>query len=182
MKFIKKYGVTLEKMTHQKIEIVRQWRNDPKIDKYMEFHEEITPQMQENWFNRINNDNNLYYIIQYEGNDIGLINIKDLNDELTEGESGCFIYEDKYLNRDISYRAHLALFDYFFNEFNGKGLKSHIKEDNPRASRFAQFLGFSLLDDSRTEYHLSKEEYENNKNRQRFVLREKKLQNKQSYE
>ena len=56
MKFIKKYGVTLEKLTHQKIEIVRQWRNDPKIDKYMEFHEEITPQMQENWFNRINND------------------------------------------------------------------------------------------------------------------------------
>ena len=42
----------------------------------MEFHEEITPHMQENWFNRINNDNNLYYIIQYEGNDIGLINIK----------------------------------------------------------------------------------------------------------
>ena len=115
MKSIKKYGVTLEKLTHQKIEIVRQWRNDPKIDKYMEFHEEITPQMQENWFNRINNDNNLYYIIQYEGNDIGLINIKDLNDELTEGESGCFIYEDKYLNAIFEYinKTNYGLLDKF---------------------------------------------------------------------
>ena len=47
---LEKYGICLEKLTHDKIELVRRWRNHPKIRRYMEFREEITPEMQEKWF------------------------------------------------------------------------------------------------------------------------------------
>ena len=110
------YGVTLRRLTHDQIEMLRQWRNDPKIQKYMFFRQEITPQMQEQWFASLDPHTNFYFIIEYEGEAIGLINVKNVDYEKRNGESGVFIYEDKYLNTDIAYRAHLLMFDYIYEE------------------------------------------------------------------
>ena len=88
------YGVTLRRLTHDKIEKLRQWRNDPKIQQYMNYREYITSEMQERWFQTINNDNNLYFIIEYEGKEVGIINIKDIDYENKRGERGIFIYDD----------------------------------------------------------------------------------------
>lgn len=176
---ISKYGVTLRQLTHDKIEMVRLWRNDPKIQQYMEYREEITPEMQERWFQKMScSGNDLYFIIEFENEEIGLINVKDMDPEKTEGESGVFIYEDKFLNRDISYRAHIAFFDFLFNEMSLKGLRAHVLEDNIRAIRFVQFLGYELLEGSQTEYYLYKDNYINNKNRIRFIKKEEYFSNK----
>ena len=76
---ISNYDVSLELLTENKIEMVRQWRNDPKIQQYMEYRETITPEMQKKWFDKLNNGkDNFYFIIQYKGEDIGLINVKDI--------------------------------------------------------------------------------------------------------
>jgi hypothetical protein len=115
---LKGYGVTLKRLTHDKIELVRNWRNDPKIQQTMFFQDYITPEMQEKWFSRINNENNYYFIVAYNDEEIGLINIKDIDYEKKTGETGVFIYEDRYLGTDISYRAHLVMFDYVFNVLN----------------------------------------------------------------
>ena len=48
--FFEKYGVKLERLTADKIELVRNWRNDPKISQYMEFRDHITAEMQKKWF------------------------------------------------------------------------------------------------------------------------------------
>ena len=42
-KSFEKYGITLKRLTVDKIELVRNWRNDPKISQYMEFRDYITP-------------------------------------------------------------------------------------------------------------------------------------------
>ena len=60
---ISKYDVDLHRLTKDKIEEVRQWRNDPKISQFMEYRDYITPEMQDAWFKRIDNDRNYYYII-----------------------------------------------------------------------------------------------------------------------
>ena len=73
------YGVKLYRLTEEKIELLRRWRNDPKIQQYMGYREHITSEMQKAWFERINNDNNYYFIIEYEGKEIGCINIKDID-------------------------------------------------------------------------------------------------------
>ena len=98
---ITNYGVTLSRLTEDKIELVRNWRNDPKIAQYMEFKEHITPEMQLNWFKKINNENNYFFIIEFEGKEIGLINVKDIHYSEKVGEGGIFIYDDNYLNSDI---------------------------------------------------------------------------------
>ena len=180
---ISNYDVSLELLTENKIEMIRQWRNDPKIQQYMEYRETITPEMQKKWFDKLNNGkDNFYFILQYKGEDIGLINVKDIDYEKKTGESGIFIYQDKFLNTDISYRAHLVMFDYFFDNLALESLYSHVLQTNKRAQRFTLFLGGFLADNQESVdnqlYIISKDAYKNNKNRIRFVERYNLMKNK----
>lgn len=140
------YGVTLRRLTHDKIEMLRQWRNDPKIQRFMAFRDHITPEMQENWFQSINNDNNFYFIIEFEGKEIGMTNLKDIDYERGTGESGIFIYVDEYLNSDVSFRCALCLGDWFYYDLNLSTSLAHICCDNKRAIEYNKFLEFKLLD------------------------------------
>ena len=173
---IENYGVKLIPLCEDSLEMVRIWRNDLKISQYMEYRDYITPEMQKKWFSNLNKDTNFYYIINYNNEDIGLINIKDYDSIKKDGEAGIFIYEDKYLNTDIAYRAHLVLFDCFFDKINLNKIKSHILDSNARAIRFAKFLGSKKIDDE--NYILAKENYFNNKNRLHFVKKWNCLTNK----
>ena len=170
---LQNYGVTLRRLTHDKIEMLRCWRNDPKIQQYMFYREYITPEMQEAWFKRINNEHNYYFIIEYEGNEIGLINVKDIDYGKKTGESGVFIYDESYQNSDVAYRAHLVMFDFVYGELHLADTYSHIIGNNTRALRFALFIGSKALSDApdNTAYVLYADDYFNNKNRQHFLKR-----------
>lgn len=159
------YGVTLKRLTEDKIELVRVWRNNPKIQQYMEFREEITPEMQKAWFQRINNDYNLYYIIEVDGKEVGLINCRDIDDKYESGEGGIFIWDDDYLNSDLSFRATCLFDDYLFNNLGLKILLAHIKDTNKRALDFNKALGIvprkdTPIGDNRT-FVVTKESYSN---------------------
>lgn len=166
---ISNYDVELHRLTEDKIEKIRLWRNDPKISQFMEFRDYITPEMQKKWFMKINSSNNFYYIISYKGEDIGLVNVKDYDPILKVGESGVFIYEDKYLNTDIAYRVHLAFFDFCFGVIGMNIIRAHVRNDNKRAIRFISFLGYHGVADE--QYQLTKSDYLNNPNRLRFINR-----------
>ena len=141
---LEKYGVVLNRLTLDKIEMVRNWRNDPKITKYMECREYITSEMQEKWFQKINNDNNYFFIIEYEGKEIGLANMKDINYEQKTGEAGIFIYDDDYLNSVVSFYALLCLYDFFFETLGMEKVIAHILKDNKRAIKYNLTFGYEL--------------------------------------
>ncbi|MDZ7743378.1 MAG: hypothetical protein U5Q03_16975 [Bacteroidota bacterium] len=46
-----KYGISLNRLKEDDIELVRKWRNSRKINQFMEYREEITPEMQKNGSN-----------------------------------------------------------------------------------------------------------------------------------
>lgn len=155
---LKKYDVILTRLTHNKIEMVRNWRNDPKIVAFMEYKEYITAEMQQNWFRKINNEHNYYFIIEFEGKEIGLINIRDINYEKGEGEGGIFIYDDEYLNSDVSFRATLCQLDFCFETLGLKKTIAHILSYNKRAIQYNKFLGFKI------------QENQDNKQNQLYIL------------
>jgi RimJ/RimL family protein N-acetyltransferase len=144
---ITNYGVTLSRLTEDKIELVRNWRNDPKIVQYMEFKEYITPEMQLNWFNKINNENNFYFIIEYNNEKIGLVNVKDIDYEKKEGEAGIFIYNEDCLNSTISFQVSLCFYDFCFDYLKLDKMIAHILHDNKRAVKFNKMIGFNVLPD-----------------------------------
>lgn len=138
------YGIILRRLTEDKIEMVRQWRNDPKIQQYMEYREYITQEMQSAWFRRINNDNNYYFLIIWECKEIGLINIRDIDYTNSTAEPGIFIYDDMYLDSDVAMRAMLCLNDFAWQQLKMKKLIVHVLRDNKRAIKFNKFLGYQI--------------------------------------
>ena len=161
---ITNYGVTLVRLTEDKVELVRNWRNDPKIAQYMEFREFITPEMQLNWFHKIDNEQNYFFILEYEGKEVGLINVKDIDTEIGEGEAGIFIYDDEYLNSDLSFKSCLCLSEFCFDILQLKRMKAHILNDNKRAIQFNKFLGYKIAENQEgilnQLYYLTKEDFD----------------------
>lgn len=153
IKHLEKYGIKLNRLTHDKIELVRRWRNDPKISKFMEFRDEITSEMQERWFSKIDNDNNFYFLIEIDKKEIGLINVKDVDYERGIGEPGIFIWDDKYLNSDISFRAALCLTDFCFEALKLNILIIHVLSDNKRAIEYNEAYGYVRSSGQESEYN-----------------------------
>lgn len=139
------YGVTLRRLTHDKIEMLRQWRNDPKIQQYMIYREYITPEMQEKWFEKINNDNNFYFIIEYEGREVGMIHIKDVDYTKKTGEPGQFMYDDDLLDSDVSMRASLCLMDFVWEKLGLESMYIHVVGTNKRALDYNLLIGYEIV-------------------------------------
>lgn len=139
------YGVKLKRLTHDKIEMLRQWRNDPKISQYMFYREYITPEMQERWFANLDNKCNYYFIIEYEGKEVGCINIKDIDWEKRTGEPGIFIYDDDCLDSDVAQRANFLHGDFIWNELQLEALTIEVVRTNKRAMEMNKAAGFTEL-------------------------------------
>ncbi|MCQ2975200.1 MAG: GNAT family N-acetyltransferase [Bacteroidales bacterium] len=163
---LSKYGVTLKRLTEDKIELVRQWRNNPKIQQYMEYREYITEEMQKNWFQKINNDNNYYFIIVYNNKEIGLINIKNIDYEKGTGEPGIFIWDDEYINSDVTIRASCCQGDFIWNTLKLNELHIHVLKSNKRAIQYNKFFGYELTKNQ-----------ENKENQEYILTRENMLKN-----
>lgn len=144
---IEKYGVVLTRLTHNKIEMVRNWRNDPKISQFMEYQEYITPEMQEKWFQKIDNKHNFYFVASFAEEEIGLINIKDIDYEKKTGEGGMFIYDERYWNSDVSFRLSLCCGDFEFEELGIQRHLLHIRKSNKRAIDYNKAFGAVLQPD-----------------------------------
>jgi UDP-4-amino-4,6-dideoxy-N-acetyl-beta-L-altrosamine N-acetyltransferase len=139
-----KYGVRLRRIENSDIEMIRLWRNDPKILKYMNYKEIITPEMQKNWFLSINNSNNFYYIIEIDNNKIGLANFKNVDYTASTMESGIFIYNDEYLGTIVPFQTSLCLYDFGFFELKIITCFAHILKTNSNAIKFNKAIGFEL--------------------------------------
>lgn len=161
---IEKYGIKLIQLTIDKIEMVRKWRNDPKISQFMDYKDYITEEMQLNWFYKINNNFNFYFIIEFEGIDVGLVNIKDIDYKENIGETGIFIYEDAHLNSDLAFRSILCANDFYFQTLKMNILKGRVLKDNKRAIRFNKSLGSKeievLNDVNYNIWHTTRQDYE----------------------
>lgn len=173
------YGVTLRRLTHDKIEMLRQWRNDPKIQKYMLYRETISPEMQERWWQNINNENNYYFIIEYNGKEVGCTNIKDVDYEKKCGEPGIFIYDEEYLNSDVPMRASFCLGDFIWNTLHLDYQYIHVLKNNFRAIQYNKFFGYKLIsghdDDESQMYVLTHEDSIKNKPKTDRIKRALKL-------
>ena len=142
---IEKYGVKLKQLTHEKIEMLRQYRNRIEIQQYMGYREEITPEMQETWFQRVDNSGkDFYFIIEFDKKEIGCINIKNVNFDTKEGEPGIFIWADEFLGTDVPARASMAIGGFVWDVLKLDRLVIHVLRNNQRAITYNKQMGYKL--------------------------------------
>lgn len=150
---LSKYGIILRRLRLEDIELVRQWRNSQQINQFMEYREHITPEMQLEWFLSVDNFENFYYIIEFEGKDIGLINSSKIEWDTVSSEGGIFLWDEKYYETFVPVWASLCLLETSYSIL-GAG-KSYIKtlSDNERAKKLNTHLGYVLQPDQEEVYN-----------------------------
>lgn len=164
MLVIEQYGVKLKRITIDDIEQVRQWRNQTEIANYMEYRNYITPEAQKEWFKTINNKFNYYFIIEFEGKDVGVINAKNYSPELGFGEGGIFIGDENYIHSFAAVFATLCLLNFFFITLKlCDRSRARILVTNKKAIHYNKLIGYKILPGQENVfnqlYELSLEDY-----------------------
>jgi len=158
------FGLTLKEVEKKDLELIRTWRNDPKISQFMVFRENISPDMQREWFKKIQGAEYLYFLILHKLKPIGLTELKDINfvDRIAQG--GIFIYDNEYLNSLAPFVAVFLRNNYAFQSLGLDELYCYVLETNKRAIRFNKFLGYEpvseILADGRRRYSLQRDTFE----------------------
>ncbi len=161
---ISKYGVKLIRLRQEDLEFVRQKRNSEEIRRFMEFREEISPEMQQQWFDHINTFENFYYIIEYQGRKIGLLNDKNMDWKAGTSESGLFLWDEEYINTIVPVLASLCLLELGFYYLGWKTSYIRVLRDNPKAIEYVSSLGYVISelqeDVLNQQYYLTAELFE----------------------
>lgn len=161
---VEQYGLKYSRVTQNDLELLRYWRNQSFIRDTMQFKEYITPQMQKQWFNNINNKHNYYFIIEDKGKKIGLINCKDAEPNTKLAEGGIFIWEKSYWGTSIPAFASLTMLQAVFDIFkSGDESIATVACNNKVALDFNILLGYEIksktTDGNYYKLHLTKEKY-----------------------
>lgn len=169
----KQYGIELRRIKYEDIELIRYWRNHPNIRKYMGYQKKITKKQQKEWFQKIDNKFNYYFLIVMNETPFGVINTKDVNLTDRYAEGGIFIWEEKYINSPYPVMASLILLDFIFNEIEFAELSFvRVLESNIKAQNYNKQLGYVKLPNQESVenqwYVLSKEKYNRNSKKLRI--------------
>ena len=142
---VSKGNIRLIRLKEEDTELVRQWRNSPSISRYMHYREHITQEMQKEWFMSINNEFNLYFIIEYKSEKVGLINAKDIDWDKRTTESGVFFWDERLQNTQVPLLILMIFAELGMRHLN-LSVYAHILSTNQRARRYNSLLGFQLCD------------------------------------
>jgi len=161
---LQRYGVTLETLKSEHLEMVRLWRNQEYVRNNMHFKDVLSRADQQNWFNTMNMETNIYWVISFNDYPIGLIHIKNVDHQTATGEAGIFIGESSYLEMPQPMLAILFMMELAFFSLGINQLKAKIKSGNVRAISFNERLGYQLQPNQTEEfqyYLVDKQAFEN---------------------
>ncbi len=139
---ITKYGVNLESITEDDLELIRNWRNSEHVRQNMKFKEIITSEMQANWFKQLEKEKNIYFVIAKDSHKIGVVNLKDINWEISTAEAGIFIGEIEHLNTLTPILATICIMEFAFEILSLKWLRAKISSSNVKTILFNESIGY----------------------------------------
>ena len=142
-----RYGITLKELQRDEIEMVRQWRNDPKIAELMLDQTHITEEMQKQWFERMSqSDCQYYFLAWFKDQPIGVASLINIDREQQTCEPGMYIYVDEYRNNIVPFCVAFALNDLAFEGLGLSQLFGKIFANNQASVRFHEACGYRLYE------------------------------------
>lgn len=139
---VQRYGLVLETMSEQHLEMIRLWRNQDYIRFRMQFQKVLSSEDQLQWFHELNAQSNLYWVIRNADYPIGLVHIKNMDTE--SGEAGIFVGEPSFLDTAQPMLAILMMMEIAFYIVGLTRLRAKIHHENHKAIRFNKDLGYEL--------------------------------------
>lgn len=133
-------GIRFRKMKRTHIEQVRQWRNSEHLRQFMHYQEFITEVQQDEWFNKVDNPENLYLVAEME-HPIGLVFLKEIDIEQRQCEMGFLVGETASLNTIAAGIIQICMMDIAFYVYNLNSIHGHVLTTNKRAMDNYRLLG-----------------------------------------
>jgi RimJ/RimL family protein N-acetyltransferase len=159
-----KYGIILERLKAEDIELVRHWRNSDAVRLNMKYQAIITREQQQQWFDSINNHQFNYLMIHYRGEKIGLLNDKNIDWVSRTSESGIFLGKTEFYNTSVPYLVSVAGIETTFYLLGWKKQFAHMLRSNAQAIRFNLELGYQLCEGQEgvdhQQYEMTRESFE----------------------
>ncbi len=143
MRFIR-FGITLQRLEPDDLEMVRVWRNGPRVRPYMRYHELIQPEEQKQWFQSLDAERDWYFIARTGDIPFAVFDIKDIDWSAEYGEAGGFVGDSRYIGRPEPGQATLALMDFGFHLLGLKSLKARYSASLDRIVRLNDRLGYVI--------------------------------------
>lgn len=135
----------LKPIQHTQIEMVRQWRNTPRIRSLMLDSSEISTEQQVAWFERVwASEQQLYMLIYFKQKPIGVTSLTAIDKVTGCCEPGMYIYDQQYQGNIIPFCAAFALNDVAFEQFGLTQLRGKIFESNQASMRFHKACGYQV--------------------------------------
>lgn len=138
-----RYGVSLTKVEMSDIEMIRLWRNDPKISTLMIDKSYISEDAQVQWFKRMTKDKSQqYYLAYFKEQPIGVVSLIAIDQQKGTAEPSMYIYADQYRSNIVPFCVAFALNELAFEVFYLQCLLGKIYPDNEASLRFHEQSGY----------------------------------------
>ena len=144
---IKQGNILLTPLTLDKIEMIRQWRNDASLNQFLHTKVKITPKEQVKWFEKISQSNDIYLMIQFNNEIVGLIYTKSFGNDSKGLETNILIGNKELHDSGVALKACLLFTNYLFKNQTFDYLYSKVHKENSNALKIDQFLGFVIYDE-----------------------------------
>lgn len=135
---------SLKKVQNEDLELLRNWRNNDVLE-FMINKEYITAQMQQLWFERINNRNNFFFIIYKLNEPVGLIDIKEINWNLLTAETGIYIANNKHRESETPLMATIMSAAFIAKILRLQKLLGKVLSSNKKAIAYNLSTGFKII-------------------------------------
>ncbi len=108
-------ALCLRRICEEDLEKIMHWRMTPEVTKYMYTDCQLTLDGQRKWFNKImRSKEDIYWIIQMDGVDIGLINMTDIDYQNKRCAWAYYIADTSFRGRGIATRLECNIYDFAF--------------------------------------------------------------------
>lgn len=124
-------------------DVIFKWRNLPDVAKYMYTDHTITLAEHESWFDRvIQDETNHYWIIQCDGEDVGLANIYDLDKTNERCSWAFYIASPNVRGKGVGSYVEYTILEYVFSTLNLNKLCCEVLGFNEAVINMHKKFGF----------------------------------------
>ena len=125
-------------------EKIRKWRNSSQVSKYMYTDHHITSDEHEQWFNRILKDQtSRYWIIDCNDEDVGLVNIYNLDLKNKRCDWAFYIAEPSARGKGVGSYIEYSVMKYVFEDLGLNKLCCEVLDFNEGIVNMHKRFGFS---------------------------------------
>ncbi|MEZ0609571.1 UDP-4-amino-4,6-dideoxy-N-acetyl-beta-L-altrosamine N-acetyltransferase [Fibrella sp. WM1] len=135
--------VILREMAQEDIELVRSWRNQPEVSKYMYTDGYISEEQQQKWFDAMHSDHtNKYWMINYNGTDIGVASLYGISQVLSSCYWAFYLGDTTNQGVGIGSKIEFNVLDYVFNTLKLNKLRCEVIVFNEKVTSMHEKFGF----------------------------------------